>query len=56
MKGIAVLLLALAAGAVAFFMNTQGAVEACGTAVITFLIFLVVGSLVLRVGSRKDDD
>lgn len=56
MKQIAVLLVALVAAVAAFFLNTQGAVEACGAAVVTFFIFLLLGSLVIRVGTRKDDD
>ena len=55
MKQILPLLVALVAAAIAFFMNDQGPVQACGTAVVTFLIFFLVGWLIVRPKRRKEE-
>jgi len=55
MKQILPLLVALVLAVVVFMMTETGAVEACGRAVVTFFIVLLVGSLIVRPKRRKED-
>ena len=55
MKQILPLLIALVLAVVVFMMNDAGAVEACGSAVVTFVIVLFVGWLIVRPKRRKEE-
>ena len=48
------LLIAVVLAAVVFFMTEAGPVEACGRAVVTFVVVLFIGAVVTRSGRKKD--
>ncbi len=54
MRQVLPLVLALVAAAVVFFMTDTGPVEACGRALVTFIIVLFLGYLVTRPRRKRE--